>query len=321
MGVDAGDAGVRLIGSLGQVVELKSDWGAMAQNGSSFQRLKNRANRMEIRRFLSAVDVSDSKGQKRARKVQTALVAGGAIGLARKIDGCQRGALCQSNYCKFCRDRYALKMLGRLKHHFENVLHRDAEELQERGRYLTVLTALVPFEKRAALKALDDGKSVLHLFHRSFPEVWIQGTWEFELIDCDDVMAFGNFKATKPETLLALLDGDASAYVGRRLLVHFHAFVDVGNTDAQKIRHWWKKRFSKHHRQVELKSTREGQDVEKKLFKMASYGFKDRLAYNPSFVTSGWEDGRSFANKDACKLIRLYQEVGVKRLIISIGNS
>lgn len=293
----------------------------MAQNGSSFQRLKNRPNKTEIRRLLAAVDVSDSKGKKRAKKVQTALEATGAIGLARKIEGCRRGALCQSIYCKFCRDRYALKMLGRLKDRFESALQRDAEELQQRGRYLTVLTAFVPFEKRAALRALDDGKGVLHLFHRSFPAVWVQGAWEFELIDCDDLAAFGNFKAIKPKTLLALLDGDASAYVGRRLLVHFHAFVDVGDTDAQKIRRWWTKRFSKHHRQVEFKSTHEGQKVEKKLYKMASYGFKDRLEYNPSFATSGWEHGRKFTNNDAAKLIRLYQDVGAKRLIISIGNS
>ena len=131
----------------------------------------------------------------------------------------------------------------------------------------------------------------------------------------------------KKQTLLCMLNNDRSRFCGIKVLVHYHAVLDISeqNHNADRLRDWIAAQYNWHKRQVELKQTRSDQDALEKIHKIASYAFKSRLKYNTSFATRGYETGADFKNKDAGRLIKLYQSFiesktgSYKSLLINVG--
>ena len=242
-------------------------------------------------------------------KVQGALRSINAHKLADKIAGCNRRSVCSSIYCRKCRNTAAAKLEARLRDRFVKSLNSDPDLLQDRWRYLTVLCAISEFNVKSVKASVDGAREVLRALKRKYQNLWMQGAFEFELVDFDDLSVTEDADVSvKLQTLLMMMDQDESKFVGKKILVHYHAVVDIGDYDGREIGKWLQKRYSKHSRQVQIKQTISGQAVDDKIRKIASYGFKNRLRYNKSFITSGYETGEYFANGDAGKLIKLYHQ-------------
>jgi hypothetical protein len=274
--------------------------------GNYLETLRNTSGK-QFKSVMRAADVLSGKHLERS--VRGALASIGATSLANKIANCGRAAVCSSLYCRKCRSRAASKMEQRLQGRFRTALRSNPKLLQERWRYLTVLCEVTEFKVGNVKAAVTRARTVLRALKRKFPKLWMQGAFEFELVDLDDMQSTEDAEfSVKKRTLLAMLDGDEAKFVGKKILVHYHAVVDLGDCASGEIGDWFRKRYPSHSRQIELKETRSKQDVEDKLRKIASYGFKNRLRYNKSFITSGYETGSYFTNEDAGKLIKLYDQ-------------
>jgi hypothetical protein len=306
----------------------------MGDRMTDFERLKARSRTTaELRRLSAATDVIEKKHLE--SKVQAALSSIGAKTLANKIARCTRGRVCSSVYCRKCRNtavgRFEKRLLNRLQVTLKRVNddRRRRSSLYDEGyldqwMYLTVLCDVVDFKLKSVNRAVDDARSVLNRFQKKFERAWVHGAFEFELVDLDDLRAMEGDASVKKQTLLAMMDNDLVRFRGKKILVHYHAVVDRTDHDVPEMRKWFSGNYDKHQRQVELKFTRSDQAASTKIWKLASYGFKNRLQYNTSFETRGYETGAFFANKDAGRLIKLYQDFNglssIKRLLISIGK-
>ncbi|MGH2478040.1 MAG: hypothetical protein ACRED7_12330 [Stellaceae bacterium] len=292
--------------------------------GSDFQRLKAKSGKQEIARLLAESPVQSEKHLE--RNVNVALRSIGDHKLANKIRDCGRGKVCSSLYCRKCRNRVAAAMEQRLWDYFRKALKGNAGRLQHRWRYLTVLCELTALDAKSVKRAAERARAVLKAFHRRYKDIWLRGAFEFELVDLDYMSVTEDEEVSiKMQTLLAMLDTDKSRFAGKKVLVHYHAVLDIGKYDEKPIRAWLALRYPKHNRLVRMQLTNRGQSVDEKLRKIASYGFKNRLRYNKSFVTSGYETGEYFVNKDAGKLISLYHKFidagagGYKSILIGLG--
>ena len=286
--------------------------------------LKARSGPREISRLLSHMDVVAEKHL--ATKVDLALRSIGAEKLATKIARCSRRAVCSSIYCRKCRNDAVSRFEHRLLKRFSADLHSRPGTLQDRWTYLTVLCAVTDFKLKPVAEAVDAARNILKKFYRKYPEAMIRGAFEFELVDLDDLKTMEGISSVKKETFLWMMNADQDAFKGRKILVHYHAVVDVAGYDVRQVRSWFEKQYGSHPRQIQLKYTERKQPASEKIRKIASYAFKNRLQYNTSFETRGYETGAFFSNRDAGRLIKLYQDYtssrsgSYKSLLISVGG-
>jgi len=312
---------------------------------TEFKQLKERSKdtKEEIKRLLSLVNanplslmtVEEYKHVK--TKVQNALRSIRAYKLAENIERCGSRVkvgsevvrrVCSSLYCRKCREKAVYNYQQRLLKRFQEELKGDKNKLQDRWIYLTVLCAVTNFEVKEVSKAVDEARVVLGKFIRKYKGAWIEGAFEFELVDLDDVAVYDDDSSVKKATLRAMMSGNGT-FTGKKILVHYHAVLDIGNrndTHVREMKKWFNEKYNIHSRQTRLHYTVKYQDVKDKIWKISSYAFKNRLRYNKSFVTSGWKTGKHFRNRDAGRLIKLYDDFmnrrsgSVRSLLIGMGG-
>lgn len=258
-------------------------------------------------------------------KVSTALRATGNSALANKIAGCVSRSRCSSFYCGDCRDRAAKNFVARVNRRIEDKLDGDPDLVQQRFRYVTVLHEVVPFDASSVMNSVEKCRVALNAFHRRFQDVWLQGAFEFELIDLDHLSRIKSGNGlVKRQTMEGMLQ---TLPTGLKILVHFHAILDLVDEDEAVVKSWLKSRWSDHSKQVDVRVTEKGQPLEDKIWKMCSYCFKNRTQFNDTFVTRDFELGKDFTNEQLGKLVTLYQEFldasygSIRGLLIQRGNA
>lgn len=276
-------------------------------------------------------------GSKRTKTVvQQALRASGDNDLADRIGCCRRGAYCSSIYCKLCRERYAHALHQRLAARAEERHRNQHNSVYRTFRHLTVIFDVVDLRsqefgaaiaatrgRRAEIAGLTAVKSALEqarretkAMRRRFPQLWMQGAFEIEVIDTGTLysMASDTRKARLIRALIARRQNPEEA-ARTQVIVHCHCAVDVADVDADEFHHWVHERWSLPH-QARLSMTYhpDKQSLEAKLYKLASYCFKNRLAYNFSDETSGWEDSERIPYGELADMVRIYDRLGGKGL-------
>ena len=266
--------------------------------------------------------------------VQQALRASGGDELADRIENCSRGAYCSSIYCKSCRDRYADSLRIRLTSRAKQRHGNRHDRIHAAFRHLTVIFDVVDLRSQefsraggaksslhiAGLKevkaALERARAETKAMRRRFPKLWMQGAFEIEAIDTGTLysMASHTRKAKLIRALVAQRASPANA-AGTQLIVHCHCVVDVADVDAEEFHNWVHSRWSLPH-QARLSTTYSPskQSLEKKLYKLASYCFKNRLEYNFSDETSGWEDSERIPYGELADMVRIYDHLSGKGL-------
>jgi hypothetical protein len=273
---------------------------------------------------------SQLRGVSTKNKVIRALTLLGRQSLAVSMSKCQPRSRCSSFYCEYCRNRAAQNLADRVTRRVAGYLKNDANAVQKRFRFVTVLHEVVDFEESSVSASVERCRTQLNAFHRRFPNVWIQGAFEFELIDVDHLkkVTSGNGKI-KSETIHDMMtEGKhATSAKGLKILVHFHAIIDLIDGDvASDVSRWLRAHWCDHPRQVDVKPTFKGQPLEEKVWKLSSYCFKNRTQFNDTFETRDFELGKDFTNEELGKLVSLYQDFldagsgSIRGLYISRGN-
>ena len=251
------------------------------------------------------------------------------ISLANKIRNCGRGRLCGSVYCVDCRKRAADGLNKRISDHTQDRFGDDADEARCHLRYMTVLCELTAFNVADVKQAVADARKGIKAMKRKFSDIWMQGSFEFEvmdmkLLDKSDAGVDQNKRALKQQTLAAMIDMSIknSRSLGQRVIVHFHVLVDLNGTDGVEFKKWVGNRWSCHNNQTEVKRLNKGQSLENMAKKVSSYGFKNRIQYNLTFKTKGYKEGVWFTNENLGTLAGIYDGIGnrgYKSLLIGIG--
>lgn len=290
----------------------------------AIQTLKERSTSGQEMRTLLALSTV-SRGKPTKRKVWESLDSIDEHTLAKRIRDCHHGQECSSPYCNRCRKRMAIRLEERLTRRFEETFSGSNNLLMVRWRYATILCELVPLDDDLVLHAVRRARKVRKALRRQFPNLWLRGAFEFELVNLDTLRWYPN--SEKSKTLLAMLDGDDQRFRGKMVLVHFHAVVDVADHDDNEIKKWFRqgKRYGKHPRQVRIQRTRANQSASDKIHKLAWYSFKNRFKFNHSFETMGFEDEEYIGLIDMGKLIKTYHHVmkcgakSFKSILVGVG--
>jgi len=232
--------------------------------------------------------------------------------LATKIEHCAVGKLCGSLYCIDCRKRAATSLKKRLFSYCKKAFDDDEKLALNRLRHATILCQLVPLHTKSVKAAVTKTRKNLTALKRRFPDIWMKGAFEFEVVDLHRATS------RKAKTLSEMKTVDDQY----QILVHFHALMDVRSDDAKTITNWMKQKWPQSHA-VLLKGTIAGQSLPDKCEKIASYSFKDRVKFNNSFKTDGYLEGNFFTYKLLSDLIVIYDSIGSKgysSLLIDIGK-
>jgi len=246
-------------------------------------------------------------------RVKTALKWSQNWELLKKIEGCRVGGLCGSLYCKRCRKRAVDNFEARLSEHCHKHFGGNNDLALSRLRYVTVLCELTSINFPAVKGAVDQSRKNLNAFKRRFSDIWLQGTFEFELV------SFELSNARKKKTLLQMDSNGENVQV----LVHFHALMDIKEYEEIQVKKWLSKRWKGDYR-VRVQMTFADQSIDEKCYKLASYGFKDRVRFNPTFDAKDYEDGRRFKHGELADLVEIYDggsKRGCSSLLIGIGSS
>lgn len=306
---------------------------------TAFQRMKDRSRSGKALKNLLATIEQDipgynTQGQGRiiATRVVDALRSMGEIediSLANKIANCRRGHLCGSVYCVDCRNRAAEGLNERISSHTQDRFDDDDDEARNNLRYVTVLCELTAFNQADVKQAVAIARKDIKAMKRKFSDIWIQGSFEFELIDMklldkSDAGVNQNSRALKQQTLSAMMDMNIneSRSLGQRVIVHFHMLVDLNGADGDDFNNWVGGRWNSHSNQTEVKRLNKEQSLEDMAKKVSSYGFKNRVQYNLSFTTKGYKKGVWFTNENLGTLAGIYDRIGnrgYKSLLIGIG--
>lgn len=281
--------------------------------------------------------VAPVHGSKRTKTVvQQALRACGDIELAERMKNCQRGAYCSSIYCKPCRDRYVNLLHERLAARTRERHGNRHDSVYQSFRYLTVIFDVVDLRSKdftfsdrnhgkkkteimgliAVKTAMEQARRATKAMRRRFPKLWMQGAFEIEVIDTGTLfsMASDTRKARLIRSLIARRRKHEDV-AGTQIIVHCHCVVDVADIDSEQFHYWVHNRWSLPH-QARLSTTYhpDKQSLELKLRKLASYCFKNRLEYNFSDETSGWEDGERIPYGELADMVRIYDRLSGKGL-------
>ena len=256
----------------------------------------------------SGRDRSLSRGDANVKKVHRALRWVGNDVLANRIAQCLPRARCSSFYCEYCRNRAAKSLEAKLHRRIETEMRRTESLVQERLRFVTVLHDVVLFDAGSVRSSVEMCRVEMNAFHRAFPDVWIRGAFEFELIDLEHLLRKSNTKGIKKRNTLSAMLAGSSLPAGLKILVHFHATMDLGDRNGSEVLDWMQSRWDKHRSQVDIKATHAGQKLQDKIWKISSYCFKNRFRFNDTFETRDYEMGKEFTNEQLGSLISLYQD-------------
>ena len=297
----------------------------------TFAELKaTRAEQFEHLKRVAPVD----GGRRTKTVVQRALRALGDEALADRIRNCSRGAYCSSIYCKSCRDRYADLLRQRLVRRARERHGNRHDRVHKGFRHLTVIFDVVDLRSQefgvaqgivtgqiAEIPGISEVKDALERaradtkeMRRRFPKLWMQGAFEIEVIDIDTLYAMASH--TRKATLIrALVERrqDVGRTAQTQIIVHCHCVVDVADVDAGEFHKWVHSRWALPH-QARLSMTYhpDKQGLDAKLYKLASYCFKNRLEYNFSDETSGWEDSERIPYGELADMVRIYDRLSGK---------
>jgi hypothetical protein len=266
--------------------------------------------------------------------VQQALRATGSELLADRIQKCQRGAFCSSIYCRPCRDRYADNLRIRLEER-ARVRHGNRHDRVHKAfRHLTVIFDVVDLRSStfATAQAITTGKMAetpgraqvedalararaqTKKMRRRFPMLWMQGAFEIEVIDTETLFSMADH-TRKAKLIQALIARRSSPQSPARtqIIVHCHCVVDTADVDPHEFHEWVHRQWSlPHQARLAMTYDPEKQELSSKLYKLASYCFKNRLQYNFSDETSGWEDSERIPYGELADMVRIYDELSGK---------
>lgn len=287
--------------------------------------------------FAHLKRIAPVHGGKRTKTVvRQALLASGCDDLADRMQNCGRGAYCSSIYCKPCRDRYADALRVRLALRVKERHGNRHDRVHKAFRHLTVIFDVVDLRSQdfAAAKeatrgqkaeiaglnevkrALEQARGETKAMRRRFPQLWMQGAFEIEVIDTGTLysMASDTRKARLIRALTARRQKPDEA-ARTQIIVHCHCVVDVADLDADAFHEWVHARWSLPH-QARLSTTYhpDKQSLEAKLYKLARYCFKNRLEYNFSDETSGWENSERIPYGELADMVRIYDRLSGKGL-------
>jgi hypothetical protein len=272
------------------------------------------------------------------RRVINALRRFGYESLADKIENCRKGARCGSYWCGKCRHASAKGLELRLSRRFCRFEGDHAQAVKDL-RWVTVIHDFVPLDVGKVEKSLKKGKHLLHTVRRHFPDIWIRGAWELEVIDVAALAkSDGGKGSVKLDTLKTMLGRKCSSE-SFLLLVHFHVVVDLNGHSEVEFKRWLRRRkvWKKHPRQIDVSSiwssktqlTMSGKHTsyenmgQKALddlaWKLGSYPFKSRVQFNHTFRTDDYKDGSYIPDKELARLVHYHDTIGKKVLLIGVG--
>jgi hypothetical protein len=232
------------------------------------------------------------------------------LAFAYKVKNCGLGRLCSSVYCTKCRTRAVRQFDKRISKHIKSRFGNDEDKAHEQIRYATVLCDLVDLNKVEVKRAVANARKDLKALRRKFPEIWMQGTFEFELMDMKYLVESG--ASTKKGTLAAMKDTEIQKCrsLGQQVLVHFHVLMDLNEVCEKEFKKWVQNRWSCHPRQTRIQRRISGQSLKDMSDNISKYGFKNRNQYNLSFESHGYLKGKWFKDEYLGKLAMVYDCVG-----------
>ena len=254
----------------------------------------------------------------RSRAVR-ALHSTGHLNLSVRIANCSTSARCSSIYCGACRHRFVKQAQTRMLARAQSC----GRQVDQRLRFLTILVDLKYPVPRDVKRAISEARQKLKALSRKHKELWMQGAFEFELMDVPSVLAL-NTRSRKRKTILELTGGGklSPSLFGRMVLVHLHCLVDLDGTNESELKRSLKSLFPGRW-MVRLQRTWSDQAIDEKCWKIASYLFKDRTRFNHSDETSGFKQGVLMNDQELSSLIALYSDCssnGIKHLLIGMGG-
>ena len=283
--------------------------------------------------FIHLKRISNVIGGKYTKvAVQQSLRASGDTHLADRMKNCRRGAHCQSIYCRSCRDRYADELRKRLEARAKERHNNRHDRVHKSFRHLTVIFDVVDLRSRSwnatrqiashghkaeitglsgVRDAMTRARSDTKEMRRRFPNLWMQGAFEIEAMDVAKLNSIAS--TTRKANLIRSLIGRRSNPEGAaqvQLIVHCHCVVDLADVDPMQFHDWIHRRWSLPH-QTRLSMTYhpDKQEMDSKLYKLASYCFKNRLEYNFSDETNGWEESERIPNGELADMVRIYDRL------------
>ena len=127
------------------------------------------------------VECQQPPGKHHKTRAVSALSQHGKTWLADVIANCKKGKRCGIIFCGSCRHRFAKEAEQRMLEHVQGRIQRDGPDAEKELRFLTVLLDVV--YPASVKKAVEEARRQLKAFAKEFPNVWMQGAFEFEMIN------------------------------------------------------------------------------------------------------------------------------------------
>lgn len=245
-----------------------------------------------------------------------ALAHGNEVGW-NVVANCQVGAYCHSSYCRDCRSRGVASHTRRmLALHRE--LHGDDDQLARRNlRFTTVLCDLVLLNEDMIQESITRANKTLKSIRRSFPGLGTHGRFELEAID---MVAIDSGVCPRKRQVMDYLNRtDVASINDDRVLVHFHIIMLLNGHDVRQVQDKFVSKWPGVHR-VKIDTFHSNKSVEDSIGKLCSYMLKNRVTYNHSMKTDGFNNNRYIKDETLSFLLSMSNRCDDNSLLIYSKN-
>ena len=313
------------------------------------EQLKKKYARQSISAMRAALFEDMSGGQVHSRNktvIQSALIEHGYKDLAEKMRVCKPSNRCLNPYCDQCQRTLFENQRRRFKDNLiDPYIGRD-QEARENVFFVTVLHALIPFEKpddqilrfptRKINEALDEARKQFKSVRRSFDDK-INFIGAFELEAVNGLLV--NLHSVKGQ-FLAGMNGMDIGLSDKFVLVHSHFMVDMSgvkpNQDIDELpvdqfKKALKKRWPSK-KQVDVSRLYKNKPVKDSLKRLADYPLKFPIKYYFRFNDMSVENNviiegekhhliRSHETDVMAEMIHGVPQIGLNAIYIRMGIS
>ena len=241
--------------------------------------------------------------------------------LASRIEGCEVGNRCESNWCKHCRNSMSESYHHTLAKHTSDYGTDNTDFL-----HVTALIGLCDVSVAGVNQLLKEEEARWRRIRgrKHGRDYYFDVIYELELINWRflENASYGSEK--KKEQMAQLRYNAGNFFEDISLLVHWHGITNAPRDELTNIfkddyflgtQGQGKVRIQKTHQSgLYVQSLHETKSLDENLKKIASYPFKDSYRFKHSYIGSDFRSGEFFTRDELGKLVKVYQEIqGPKR--------
>ena len=241
--------------------------------------------------------------------------------LASKIEECQVGQRCESNWCKECRNSISESYYQTLSRHTSDFGTDNTDYL-----HVTALIGLCDVSVAGVNQVLKEEESRWRRIRgrKHGRDYYFDVIYELELVNWRFLQNASYGSEKKKEQIAQLRYNAGNFFTDVSLLVHWHGITNaprdkltdifkddyfLGSTGQGKVRI-----HKTHQSGLYVQSLHETKSFDENIRKIASYPFKDSYRYKHSYIGSDFKSGEWFTKEELGQLVQVYQEIqGPKR--------